>query len=72
MERDRGLPVSFLMDRFKPGVLDSQVGFFDFVALPLFETLADAFPSARPMSESVRANRVRWAELEEKKATGCT
>mmetsp|Transcript_31413 Transcript_31413/g.83605 ORF Transcript_31413/g.83605 Transcript_31413/m.83605 type:complete len:650 (-) Transcript_31413:269-2218(-) len=72
LERDRGLPVSFLMDRFKPGVLDSQVGFFDFVALPLFETLADAFPSARPMCESVRANRVRWAELEEKKATGCT
>jgi hypothetical protein len=72
VERDRGLPVSFLMDRNKPGVMDSQVGFFDFVALPLFDTLADAFPSTRHLLETVRANRARWAELDQGKATRCT
>jgi cAMP-specific phosphodiesterase 4/calcium/calmodulin-dependent 3',5'-cyclic nucleotide phosphodiesterase len=56
--------VSFLMDRDKPGVTQSQVGFFDFVALPLFQTLVSACPSASPMLDAVSANYRRWQEVE--------
>jgi hypothetical protein len=35
---------SFLMDRTKPGVSESQLGFFQFVVTPLFGALLAAFP----------------------------
>ena len=37
MEKAAGLSISPLMDRSKAGVTKSQVGFFDIVALPLFQ-----------------------------------
>eukprot|EP00877_Chromochloris_zofingiensis_P005018 jgi/Chrzof1/14517/Cz09g05220.t1 len=39
-EKAVGLAVSPLMDRDKHGITKSQVGFFDIVALPLFQTFA--------------------------------
>ena len=48
-EKRQGLPVSFLMDRDKPGVSSSQVGFFDFVVLPLFRAWVAVFPKSQPM-----------------------
>jgi hypothetical protein len=36
-EKAAGLSVSPLMDRSKAGVTKSQVGFFDIVAMPLFQ-----------------------------------
>lgn len=60
--------VSFLMDRDKPGVTQSQVGFFQGVALPLYETLVRAFPAAMPMLAAVRVNHRLWGELEDARA----
>jgi hypothetical protein len=60
-EKTLGLPdISFLMDREKPGVSQTQVGFFEFVALPLFKSIAKAFPSASPMLSGVQENYQRW------------
>jgi len=60
-----GMPsVSFLMDRKKPGASDTQVGFFDFVVLPLYRAFTDAFPSALPMLHGVEANYSRWQEVQ--------
>ncbi len=43
----------------------AMVQFFDFVALPLYQTMAAAFPGCTPLLENVRANYVAWAALEE-------
>lgn len=65
-EAREGVRVSFLMDRTKPGVMETQVGFFDFVVLPLFTTLADAFPATRTLLASTKANYAMWTEFDRK------
>jgi hypothetical protein len=37
-ERSNGLPISPLMDRHKAGITKSQTGFFDIVALPMYQS----------------------------------
>jgi cAMP-specific phosphodiesterase 4 len=61
-ERGRGLPVSPLCDRHKPGggVTQSQSGFFKIVVLPLLETFTSRFPAALPLLERARANCAHW------------
>jgi len=71
LEKEAGLPVSFLMDRCKPGASSSQVGFFQFVAMPIFHVLQQAAPAAEPLCTAAAANSRRWGELEAlKKAQG--
>ena len=43
-------------------MLLTQVGFFDIVALPLFQSFAQAFGDATPMLEAVRDNYIMWKE----------
>eukprot|EP00931_Biecheleriopsis_adriatica_P023525 TRINITY_DN14841_c0_g1_i2.p1 TRINITY_DN14841_c0_g1~~TRINITY_DN14841_c0_g1_i2.p1 ORF type:complete len:747 (+),score=176.93 TRINITY_DN14841_c0_g1_i2:35-2275(+) len=63
-EKAAGLPVSFLMDRSKPGASASQVGFFDFVVLPLFRSFCRAVPKAGPLLLAVLDNYEGWAALQ--------
>lgn len=63
-EKTLGMDVSFLMDRDKKGASETQVGFFDHVALPLFDAMSRACPGTRPMFEAARENRCRWQALE--------
>uniref|UniRef100_A0A7S2FUT2 PDEase domain-containing protein n=1 Tax=Alexandrium andersonii TaxID=327968 RepID=A0A7S2FUT2_9DINO len=67
LELERGLSVSFLMDRHRPGASDTQVGFFDFVVLPLFRVLIQAVPLAEPFLDAASENYRRWKELDEAK-----
>jgi hypothetical protein len=39
-----------------------QVGFFDIVALPLFQSFAQAFADAIPMLDAVKDNYAMWRE----------
>lgn len=64
-EKSHGLPVSFLMDRDKTGASKTQVGFFDFVVLPLFRALVRAAPPAGSLLRAVLANHQLWREIEE-------
>jgi hypothetical protein len=66
------LEISFLMDRNKPGASDTQVGFFDFVVLPLFRALAAAFPSTQPIMTGVEANYENWKSMEPPKSRRAT
>ena len=66
-EKRQGLPVSFLMDRDKPGVSSSQVGFFDFVVLPLFRAWVAVFPKSQPMLTLIEDCRGRWKVIEAEK-----
>ena len=45
MEKREGLPVSPFMDRDKVNKNSSQVNFIRFVLLPLFDSLADLYPT---------------------------
>lgn len=55
-ERAAGLPISPLFDRTKQGVSKSQIGFYDFVALPLMHAMTTAFPGVSPMQQHMTAN----------------
>ncbi|KAL6755517.1 3'5'-cyclic nucleotide phosphodiesterase [Haematococcus lacustris] len=59
-ERAQGLPISPLCDRTKQGITKSQVGFFDFVALPLFNNFTTRFTAAKPLLSGVMANYRHW------------
>jgi cAMP-specific phosphodiesterase 4 len=59
-ERAKGLPISPLFDRTKPGITKSQIGFFDVVALPLFGAFAEAFPGAERFLVAARDNLKYW------------
>lgn len=59
-EKLRGIPVSPLMNREMHGITKSQVGFFDIVALPLYQSFCQIFPAASPMLEAVKENYNMW------------
>ena len=59
-EKELGLPISPLFDRTKQGVSKGQVGFYEFVALPLAHALASAFPGALPLFSCFIANYNHW------------
>lgn len=65
-EKSLQMPVSFLMDRNKPGVSESQIGFFNFVVLPLFRSYLRAFPTTSPLVSAVEDNFVKWSTVQEK------
>lgn len=62
-EKQQQLLVSPLMDRSKNGISMSQVGFFDIVALPLFQSFTHAFPKTQPMLDAVKDNYAMWREM---------
>lgn len=64
-EKDLGMPVSFLMDRSKPGVQATQVGFLDKMALPPFRQLASLAPKVAPLLAAVEDNYTYWKAEEE-------
>ncbi|GLC38258.1 hypothetical protein PLESTB_000940300 [Pleodorina starrii] len=63
-----GLPISPLFDRAKQGASKSQVGFYDFIALPLAHSLASAFPGALPLLAAFTDNYDHWRGVEKKAA----
>ncbi|KAG2436688.1 hypothetical protein HXX76_006216 [Chlamydomonas incerta] len=63
-ERALGLPISPLFDRTKQGVSKSQVGFYDFVGLPLIHAVSSAFAGARPLMSCFLANYDHWKAVE--------
>ena len=57
------LPVSPLTDRNKQGLLTSQVGFFDILVLPMFESLCKAFPPCETILNQARENSQKWKHV---------
>lgn len=64
-ERQLGLPLSFLADRFAVNIAKSQTGFIDVVVLPLFETVARALPGVETNCRYLIENRRKWMEIEQ-------
>merc|ERR1740121_77558 len=67
-EKALGLPTSFLMDLEKPGPTKTQVGFYNFVVMPLFTAFAHALPGTKAMLEGAAANLERWQAIDNEEA----
>lgn len=67
-EKELGLELSFLMDREKPGLSQTQVGFYGFVVMPLFKALTSVLPGAEPLMQGAAANHRSWKAIEDAKA----
>merc|ERR1712190_218975 len=65
-EKELQMSVSFLMDRDKPGVSESQMGFFNFVVLPLYRSYLRAFPATSPLVSAVEDNFAKWSSVQAK------
>mmetsp|Transcript_4858 Transcript_4858/g.9391 ORF Transcript_4858/g.9391 Transcript_4858/m.9391 type:complete len:653 (+) Transcript_4858:68-2026(+) len=61
-EREAGLPVSKIMDRTQPNLAGSQVGFVDFLVLPLFHAFAAICPELKDSIEQIESNKNYWQQ----------
>eukprot|EP00899_Mesostigma_viride_P005521 jgi/Mesvir1/14970/Mv14633-RA.1 len=59
-ERRLKLPVSSFMDRLNTNVPKSQTSFFKFIAMPLFEAWAAAFPASQNILDQMLSNIAYW------------
>jgi 3'5'-cyclic nucleotide phosphodiesterase len=65
-EREKGLPVSMFMDRQTTVVGKCQVGFIDYIVMPLFE-IWDTYMNEEgefPALENLKNNREYWKNLQ--------
>eukprot|EP00051_Salpingoeca_urceolata_P005821 m.77744 g.77744 ORF g.77744 m.77744 type:complete len:720 (+) comp14559_c0_seq1:332-2491(+) len=62
-ERSLGLEVGPLHDREKTNIAKSQVGFIDFIVLPLWETWDELAGEATMQTKYLMENRGRWQQL---------
>ncbi|GIL58437.1 hypothetical protein Vafri_13573 [Volvox africanus] len=63
-ERQLGIPISPLFDRSKQGVSKSQVGFYEFVALPMVHALCSAFPGTSTLMRCFLRNYNHWRSVD--------
>lgn len=63
-EREKGLPVSFLMDRYTTNIAAAQGGFIDGFIRPAFEVLQQILPETWQNIKQMEYNKLQWKELE--------
>lgn len=59
-ERELGLPISNLCDRYSINVAQSQIGFFDFFIKPFFSEVTEVFPAMSFVIGNVELNVEYW------------
>ncbi|KAK9819731.1 hypothetical protein WJX72_001710 [[Myrmecia] bisecta] len=65
-EKKANLKVSALMDRSnKGGITRSQVGFFNIVGIPLFQSFVEVFEGAQPLLDNAVQNYRMWQAAEQ-------
>lgn len=62
-EREAGLTLGYLTDRYTVNVAKSQVGFIDVIVEPLFRTVRESLPLTDCCCRNLEANRSRWNDL---------
>ena len=73
LEKEKGLPISFLCDRDKIDVPSSQVGFLKGFILSSFDCLVAMFPKLKYTIENAENNIKLWQKLQnEKRMLGWT
>jgi hypothetical protein len=59
-ERDRGLAVSYLMDRYTVNTAKSQVGFINVIVQPLYEVIKSFLPEVQICIKALEENKALW------------
>merc|ERR1740121_3366885 len=62
-EKAHGIPVQMLNDRDKVNRPNSQVGFIEFMILPLAEVMVSFFPALQYCTQNLGQNTGRWTDL---------
>ena len=65
IEKEQGLPVSFLCDRETTVIPQGQPGFISFILTPLFSTLSNIVPECKQFEINARENSFKWKNFEE-------
>lgn len=64
-EREKGLPITFLMDRYTTNIAKAQGGFIDHFIKPAYELLNNIMPNIELNMKFLESNKEQWAILEE-------
>jgi hypothetical protein len=64
-ERERGLPISFLMDRHTTNIAKAQGGFIDHFIKPAYNLLLNVCPKVELNMRFLESNKRQWALLED-------
>jgi len=67
VERREGLPISGFMDRENPNLPGLQIGFADYIVIPLFTVLEKLLPSTKVCLDTLLANRDTWEKMKDAK-----
>ena len=65
-ERDEGLPISYMMDRYTVNIAKTQIGFIDVIVWPTFDALKTEFPALIENCSQLLTNRENWIKKVEK------
>jgi len=65
LERALSLPISQLCDRKTVNIAQSQVGFINFLVLPVFQEFAKLCQNLHPLIQRAEQNKKAWEELKE-------
>ena len=60
IEKEKGLPVSFLCDRETTQISQSQPGFVNFILAPLFAQVSTIMPELKQLETNAHANSEQW------------
>ena len=67
-EKSRGMPVSPFMDRDSPDTPKNQIGFFEFIVLPFWQTAAVLADKLDPLVKEGKRNYNYWIDQRKKSA----
>ncbi len=56
LERSENLPISYLCDRYSTYIPKSQVGFINFIVMPLFKCMSFYFSSLKYFEDNIKKN----------------
>ena len=65
-EKEQGMPISPFMDRSKPDTPKNQVGFFEFIVLPFWQTSVKLAVELDPLLQVGLSNYNYWNDLKNK------
>ena len=65
-EKEEGMPISPFMDRSKPDTPKNQVGFFEFIVLPFWQTSVKLAVELDPLLQVGLSNYNYWNDLKNK------
>jgi len=64
-ESELGLPISPYMNKSEINIPKSQIGFINFLVIPLFKEFAKQFPAVEFIAQQVESNFEFWKKREE-------